>query len=65
MTNKKKTEAGAVELEENELNDVTGGAVFLKIDTIPGESSKDRNVKLKADDDVKALDALRVINRLS
>ena len=40
MTNKKDdkiTEAGAVELEENELDQVTGGASYLKIGDIKGE----------------------------
>ena len=40
MTNKKDdkiTAAGAVELEENELDQVTGGAGFLKIGDIKGE----------------------------
>lgn len=37
-TDDKVTDAGAVELEENELDQVTGGVGFLKIDTISGES---------------------------
>lgn len=33
------TKAGAVELEENELDNVTGGAAYLKIGDIKGESN--------------------------
>ena len=35
-----KTKASATELDESDLNDVEGGASFLKIDTIEGESLK-------------------------
>ena len=37
-TDDKVTEAGAVELDENELDNVTGGASYLKLGDIKGES---------------------------
>ncbi len=43
MTNKKDgkiTEAGVVELEENKLDNVTGGVGYIKIGGIKGESLK-------------------------
>ncbi|MEP2987682.1 MAG: hypothetical protein ABJN65_16570 [Parasphingorhabdus sp.] len=48
MTDKKDdkvTEAGAVELEENELDQVTGGASYLKLGDIKGESAIEGEVK--------------------
>ena len=46
----KVTKAGAVELEENELNEVQGGIGYIKLGGIDGESLKNSRESIKLGD---------------